>query len=170
MKRILLITLLILAPLAFTASAQSGRISRSAVGAFITECKHYDGVETFRMGRIATGAAKILVRTATIGDPDAWDALMLMKGIKSIYLMDYSDCDDRVKEKITTKLDKLLSKGELLMEARDNGDQMQIFGSVSKNGDYVKDFVLYTPSDATVICVFGRVSLEDFSRLTVRHD
>ena len=51
------------------------------------------------------------------------------------------------------------------MEVTDEGDQMQIYGLYDERTDVVRDFVLYTPSECALICLFGSISMDTVSRM-----
>jgi hypothetical protein len=48
----------------------------------------------------------------------------------------------------------------MLMEVKDGSDIMRMYGVVDDRGDKVKDFVLFSPEDCTLICLFGSISLD----------
>ena len=164
MKKCLLL-LFLLGPIAAMAASPEGRIPKTQISTFISEYSHCEGVDVLRLGRLATGAVKGVVRVAAVKDPDARDALRLMKGVKSLYVFDYASCEPALRDRIGRRLDRIFHDTELLMEVNDEGDQMQIFGLYDEQTDAVRDFVLYTPTDCTLICVFGSLSMKTISRL-----
>ncbi len=42
---------------------------------------------------------------------------------------------------------------------------MRIYGVVDESADSVKDFVLYTPSDCALICIFGSISMDAVAKI-----
>ena len=102
---------------------------------------------------------------AAIDDPDAKEALRLMKGVRGIYVFDFEDCSQHDKSRITRRLNRILSGSEVLMEASEGGDKMRIYGVVDENAGTVKDFVLYTPTDCVLICIFGTISMDTVSSI-----
>ena len=53
-----------------------------------------------------------------------------------------------------------MQKSELLMEAKEDGTHMRMFGVVDDAAGTVRDFVIYVPDSGTLICLFGSMSLE----------
>jgi hypothetical protein len=47
---------------------------------------------------------------------------------------------------------------------------MQIFGLYDERTDAVRDFVLYTPSECALICIFGSVSMNTIARMMENND
>ena len=165
MKKLLLF-LLLLGPIAATAASPEGRIPKTQISTVISEYSHCEGVDGVRLGRLATGAVKGVVRVASIKDRDAREALSLMKGVKSLYVFDYASCSPALRDRIGRRLDRIFRNTELLMEVNDEEDKMQIFGLYDEKTDAVRDFVLYTPSECTLICIFGSISMNTVSRMT----
>ena len=117
------------------------------------------------LGRAATAALKGAIRLATINDPDGREVLKLMKGIRSITVLNYEDCSQSDRDKISRKLERALSGSEVLIEASDGGEKMRIYGLVDEKTDKVRDFVMYTPSDCALICIFGSISMDAIAKI-----
>lgn len=168
MKRLLLL-ICILLPFQAYALTPEKKVSKTAVSTVISECRSYDGVEIVRLGRVATSAIKSVIRVAAIGDSDAREALRLMRGIHQVSVLDYEDCSDRDKRHITRKLERALSGSEVLMEASDGDDDMKIYGLFDDDNGTVRDFVLYSPTDCSLICIFGSISLDAVGKIASGH-
>lgn len=150
--------------------ALAGSISKSQISSFISDCSRYEGVEVVRLGRLATSALKATIRIAEIDDPEAREALQIFSGIKRVAILDYEDCDPAVREKIARKLDRMLSGGDLLMEAKDDNDRLQIYGVVDDRNGTVRDFVMHAPNSYSLICVFGSISMKKLAKLIEDND
>ena len=164
MKRFLLIISILLSCQAF-AGAPGRTTSKAGIASTITECKNIEGVELVKLGRAATAALKGTIRLATINDTDAREALKMMKGIRSITVLNYEDCSQSDRDKISRKLERALSGSEVLIEASDGGEKMRIYGLVDEKTDKVRDFVMYTPSDYALICIFGSISMDAIAKI-----
>ena len=164
MKRLLLLASILLTISAYAASSRK-TVSRAGISAIIAECRGYDGVELVNLGRITTAALKGVVRIASAGDEDAREALQVLKGVRGVTVMDYEDCSESDKARITRKLDRALSGREVLMEASDEGEKMRIYGLVDEKSGTVRDFVLYTPSNCALICLFGSLSMDTLAQI-----
>lgn len=164
MKRLLLILGILLSFQAYAGTTEKA-VSKTRITSVISECRSYNGVELVRLGRVATAALKVVIRSAAIDDPDAREALKLMKGLRGITVMDYEGCSDADKDRISDTLDRALSGSDMLMEAKDEGETMRIYGVVDDKSDTVRDFVLYSPSDCALICFFGSISMETIAKM-----
>lgn len=159
MKRFLLIISLLL-PMTAGAITVKDYISRQHIKSLISECRHLEGADVVQLGRFGTAAVKGLIRLAALSDSDAYNLAQLTKGIKGISVFDFEGCCDADKSYIISRLDRALSDGEVLMEMRDEGETVTIYGVVDDMGEEVRDFILYDPSDCALICLFGTIPTE----------
>ena len=163
MKRFLLIVSIIL-PLA-AMSALGRQVTKGSVSAFISECRSCEGAEVVRLGPLATGAIKSVIRIAAKEDPDARDAVRLVKGIRGISVFDFEDCSEADRNHIIRRLDNILRGSEVLMEVSDNGERMNLYGVYDEKSDTVRDFIMYAPSSCALICLFGAISMKTLAKL-----
>lgn len=164
MKRFLLI-LSVLLSLQACARTTGKSVTSPQIASVISECSQYDGVETITLGRFATSALRGVIRVSGAGDNDIKDALRVMKGIRGISIMEYDDCSSDDKAEITSIIRQALSEREVLLEASDEGDKIELYGNVDDNGDMVRDFVLYSSSECALIYIKGAVSMETVARI-----
>lgn len=166
MRRIILFFLLLL-PLAAPARKPAGgkAVPKAKITAAISEFRRYEGVEVVRLGRVGTAAVKTLMRAAAQDDPDAREALQLMRGVRNLAVLDYEGCAPAVREKIVRRLDQALDGSELLMEAKDGGSAMRMFGILDERADRVRDFVIHAPGDCSLICIFGSIPLDAVAKM-----
>lgn len=164
MKKYLLI-LTLLFPLAAFAAEPAKSVSRTEITSIISEFRHYDGVEVVRIGRIGTAAIKALIRTTARQDPEAREALDLVRGVRKLTVLQYEDCDPEVREQLSRRLRHALEGSDLLMEARDSGSSMRIYGVVDDVTGDVSDFVLHAPHDCALIFIAGKVSADTLGKM-----
>mgnify|MGYP002623084024 CR=1 FL=1 len=169
MKRLILI-ISILLPLQAFAAPEGNAVSKSRITAALSEIRNCPGAELVSLGRFQAAALRGVIRLAAAGDPDAREALRLMKGIHGITVLDFEDCSAADKSRISRRLDRALSGSEVLMEASDGGERMRIYALVDESTDTVRDFVLYAPSDCALICIFGSISMDAISKIVADND
>ncbi len=158
MKKFLLI-LTLLVPLAASALEPAKSVSRSAIASIVSEFRRYDGVEVVKLGRLATGALKNVVGLAGISDPDTREALKMIEGLRGLTVVEYEDAPSDIRYRMDRRIERALQKCELLMEAKEDDGTMRMFGSVDGSGT-VRDFVIYAPDSGTLICLFGKMSMD----------
>ena len=163
MKKLLLIFALLL-PLTAVAAGPGRQVSRSEVSSIISEYRHYDGVEVVKLGWLATAALKGVVRHAG-NDEDTRQIREALRGIKSVTVLEYEDASPDVRHRLNSRIAHALDGRELLMEAKDSDASLQIFGVVDESTGTIRDFILSTPDNCALICLFGTLSMETVGKM-----
>lgn len=131
-------------------------ISRARLNSLISVCRTYKDVEIVKVGNVGMSLLKLAARMS-VEDEEDREALRAMNGIKSISVMDYSECRAGDRDAISARIDHLFAGKTPIMEVKDDGEAMFIYGVVSEDGSRIGDFVLYTPSDCALIGIFGSI-------------
>ncbi len=171
MKKILIIIVLALTlPMAGNANAQGKSVPGTQISLLINEYKGYDGFEAVKVGRLATGFIKSMINSGAMesGDPEIQEIRRLVKGIKKLTVVDYSSCDLQVRQGFSQKMNRLLGGADMLMEVKDGSDVMRMYGVVDDKGGKVRNFVLFSPEDCTLICLFGTISMDSIMNMASR--
>ncbi len=164
LKKFFLIFALLL-PLTASAARPARRVSQSELASIVTEFRQYEGVEVVRLGRLGTMAVKGILRHADADDPDTRELSRALRGIKGVTILEYDDASEEVRERLVRRIGRAVRHGELLMEAKDGGSTMQVFGFVDESTGTVRDFVLHTPDSHALICLFGTLPMEAVGKL-----
>ena len=166
MKKLFLI-LGLMVPMLASAATFGNRENDKRIGNFIADCRDYEWAEVVHLGSFATSIGKGILKVASIDDPDAREALGLIKDIKSLYVFNYEDCSKGVKEKVNSRLERMLEGSQVLLEAKDGEDNVIIYGVVDEKEGKIKDFILHTPSECAVICILGSISADALAKLAL---
>ena len=167
LKKFLLIFALLL-PLTATAARPHRNVSSAEVTSIISDFRHYEGVEVVNLGRLGTALARGVLRHVDDGDDDTRELRHALRGIKGVAIMSYEDASEEVRSKIERRLDHAMKGRELLLEAKDDGESVQIFGVMDDAHGTVRDFVMHVPSSGALICLFGSIPMEAVSKISVR--
>ena len=119
----------------------------------MNEFRDEPGFEVVDMGPLALG----LIRAAARGEvknEDDRKALQVFKDIKRLTILDFSDADAARKEKFLRKAKRILADEEMLMEAKDGGETLRIYG-LSNVSDILEDVIILA-GDA-LISVHGKI-------------
>lgn len=154
------ILLAIMPAVSYTAYGASG-IPKDKLMNVVNEYRPYDGFEVVKLNSLATKALKTAIRIAALGedDKDIRELLKVITGIKKIAVVDYEDCSEDIRNSFNRKVGKILQDQDILMQVKDSSDSMTIYGVVSDDAGTVKDFVLYSPENCALICLFGSISM-----------
>ena len=137
MKKIL-ITLVMLLSLGVAALAGD---PHTQLRNLVSDYRGTQGFEIVDVGSLGLGLLKAAAKTAA-ETPEDREALKVFDGLKRLTIVDFSDATPEVKEKFLRKANRILEQGELLMEAKDEGETVRIYGSSSKDGNVLQDIAL----------------------------
>ena len=147
--------------LSLTTAAWAGDRS-GELRSLVSSYKGTEGFEIVDMGGIALSLLRAAARTQ-VEDAEDRAALDLFNGIKRLTVVDFSDAAPEKKESFLRKARRILSKEELLMEARDGNEKVHIYGTSSKNGEVLEDIVIL--ADEALISVRGSIRTDQIEAL-----
>lgn len=167
MKKLIIALFLAIVPVLSFAGTGGRTVHKEKILTIISEYRHQDGVDVVRLGSLGTSLAKTVAKIAleVDGDPEAREIVKMIKGVKSIAVVDFEDAAPSVRDSFNSKLQRAFANSDLLMEVKDDEDQVYIYGLVDQAGDIVQDFVMYVPNDCALICLFGSISIDAVARL-----
>ena len=127
----------------------------------VNEFRDEPGFEIVDMGPLALGLIRAAARTEAKNDDDR-KALQVFKDIKRLTVLDFSDADAAHKEKFLRKAKRILADEEMLMEAKDDGETVRIYG-LSNVSDILEDVIIMA-GDA-LISVHWKIRADLFGEL-----
>ena len=131
---------------------------RSLVSSF----KGTEGFDIVDLG----GPAMLLLKAAAraeVDDPEDRAAMDLFRSLKRLTVVDFSEAAPEKREKFLRKLDRILEGEEVLMEARDGGEKVAIYGLTSKDGSRIEDIIIR--ADDALISVRGSIRTDQIEAL-----
>ena len=131
---------------------------RSLVSSF----KGTEGFDIVDLG----GPAMLLLKAAAraeVDDPEDRAAMDLFHSLKRLTVVDFSEAAPEKREKFLRKLDRILEGEEVLMEARDGGEKVAIYGLTSKDGSRIDDIIIR--ADDALISVRGSIRTDQIEAL-----
>ena len=140
-------------------------LTKARLTSLIKECRGIEGTEVVRLGNFVTGAVKGIVWLASTDDPDAKEFIRIFGGIKSISIMEFEDCAPLDRVYINERIGRLLEDADVLVDIKDDGEHMCIYGVYDEEKNTVKDFVMYSQEECALICLFGKMSMDTVSEL-----
>ena len=169
MKKFITLLLFLILPLGGLAGKN---IPKNQLSSFFSEYRYEPGVEMVRLGGLSAFFIKAMVKKELEAedDPEAQALLNVLRGIRRFSVLDYEDASDYAKEKITRRLNSIFDGVELLMEVKSGDECLSMYGVCSESGDMVRDFVIYSPSDCALICLFGTISMRDLNTIVASND
>lgn len=139
-------------------------VNTTALFSLIRDFKTEKGVEVVSLGRIALRFATGIVSAQADSEEERL-SLEMLKGVTKLVVVDYEDASDNVKQRFNSSVMKILEKSEKLMEIKDDGESVDIYGVPSADGTVLKDCVIMSQEDCSMICVMGRIPLDKINAL-----
>jgi hypothetical protein len=131
---------------------------RSLVSSF----KRTEGFDVVDLG----GPAMLLLKAAAraeADDPEDRAALDLFRRLKRLTVVDFSEATPEKREEFLRRLDRILAGEEILMEAKDGGEKVAIYGLTSKDGSRIDDIIIR--ADDALISVRGSIRTDQIEAL-----
>lgn len=142
------------------ASADNGQMA-----SLVSDFDQKDGFHVVRIGSLGTSIAKSIMRRAAKEDNDVQLVSNIAEGIDKLVVIEFGDASASDKESFRARLQDCLRSSELLLEAKDGGDKVSIYGVASDDASIIRDFIFYVPSEDAVVCMFGSVSMDAVGKL-----
>ena len=157
MKKTLIIIAMVLGTVCCTWAGKPSEVS-----ALARQYGSKDGFEVVSMGRVLISALGVAASMDKDLDAEDRAALNAFKGIKKLTVVDFEDASEADKNSFRGKLESILGNMELILEAKDSGDVVKIYGH--DDGKNLRDIVIYCPGEA-LISVNGSIALENIGKL-----
>ena len=157
MKKTLIIIAMVLGTVCCTWAGKPSKVNDLA-----RQYGSKDGFEVVSIGRVLISALGVAASLDKDLDAEDRAALNAFKGIKKLTVVDFEDASEADKTDFCSKLDSVLEKMELILEAKDSGDVVKIYGH--DDGKNLRDIVIYCPGEA-LISVNGSIAMENIGRL-----
>ena len=163
MKKIL-ITLLMLVSLGTAAWAgEQNNQLRNLVSSY----KGTEGFDVVDVGGVSLSLLKAAARTAAETEEDR-AALKLFNGLKRLTVVDFSEAAPDVKDKFLRKVNRILKGGEMLLEAKDGGETVRIYGTSSADGSLLEDIAIL--AEDALIFIRGSIRADQIGALMKQAD
>ena len=161
MKKFIAIVLLaaLTAGSGMTAGAASRKAGSAAVTSLVREYNNKEGFKTVSVGGLGLGLVRVIAKAAA-ESPEDRQALELLDGLNKVMVMEYESADSETRREFAAKVEKILENAEKILEVKDRGETVNIYGTSAGNGETIDDIIIFVPQDCALICLFGKISTE----------
>ena len=139
------------------------KVNSGAVTGLIREYNLTEGFEAVSVGGLGLGLIRMIANASM--DEEERAALELMDELRRIVVLDYEDADPVKRESFTRRMTDILDRAEKIMEVKDEGDVLNIYGTCADDGDSIDDLIIFCPGDYSLIYLFGSVSAQKVADL-----
>ena len=143
-------------------AASERKVETSATQHLINKYKDETGFEVMSFGGLALGLVKMAANASSDAEDDGLD---IFEGIRKFIVVEYYDAAADKKAAFNEDVAELLKDASKIMEVKDAGDKVEIYGTLSKDGDRISDVVIYIPEESSFLCFFGSVRTKDFGAM-----
>lgn len=131
----------------------------------------YRPCKEFHVVNIGGFALKLLKGGAAMtgrlsGEPEVSELLSSIQDIKGVSIVDYEDCAPEVVSTFNSRLNEILRPETLVLEAKDDGDVVRIYGSMDGCSESrLKDIVISVPSDGALFIIDASLDFNELQPL-----
>ncbi|MGM9787645.1 MAG: DUF4252 domain-containing protein [Candidatus Cryptobacteroides sp.] len=157
----------IFAVLALILVGALGLWAKNDIDSLTKLAKEYQNKEGFEVVNLSGFSFSVIRALSAFSDADdeSEEALKMLKGVKSMLVVDYEEAKKKDKDSFNAKADAIFKDMELLMEAQDEGELVRMYGQISKDGKTLSDFVIYSPGEGALVCFKGKIAMDQAMRL-----
>lgn len=162
MNRLIAIVLLA----AFTAgmgspeSKAAGRkVNSGDMASLVREYNLYQGFDVVSVGGLGLGLVKMIAKASAENEEDRM-ALEVIDGLRKIIVVDYMAAEQDRKDSFSRKAAGLLKNAEKIIEVKEDGETVNVYGTAASDGDRIDDLIVFIPEECTLICLFGSISAD----------
>ena len=148
--------------MALTAVCSAWAGAPEKIGGIVKQFRDREGFEVVNMGRFLMGAFRTAIRWDSDMDEEDRAVLDVFRGIKHLTVVDFEDASQADKVRFCRKVERVLGKMELIMEAKDGGETLSVYGI--DDGKKLRDIILYS-SDGSLISMTGSINVEHIGEL-----
>ncbi len=166
MKKILTIFMVAVmaAGTAFEAGAEARKVKSGEIVSLVKSYNNDDGFEVVTVGSLGMGLARLVARAAAETEEDK-AALSVIKDINKVIVVDYSDAQDSKRTAFNAKLSKILEGAEKIIEVKDDGETVNIYGTSADNGETIDDLMIFIPEECALVCLLGSISSKSIANV-----
>lgn len=166
MRKILIILSFAAVALCLCPSAVARTVSERRIVRIVNGFRGTGGFEIMKIGK----AGLLLVRSVAgmsgeLDDPEAKEALKLLKGIDRVILVDYGEASERERDLFNRRIASALHSDGLLLSVKEDDSAVNVYGTYNKRSGDVDDLAVCLLDESSFVCVFGKLSVEDVMKL-----
>lgn len=147
-----------------TYAAPKNKVNTRAVINLVGQYENEDGFEIMSVGSLGLAIFKAIVKFSDEND-DAKELMQIVNHLNKVVIVEYDGADSARKDAFSRKLEGIMGDTEKILEVKDDGDAINIYGTYADEGDTIDDIVVHIPGDCTMICLFGSISAEKIAEI-----
>ncbi len=149
------------------AAEMANAADKAKSGEVIDLIKNYKSEQGFNVvsvGSFGLGLMKMAAKASAETEEDK-AAVEFMDGIEKIFAVEYDDAAPARKADFNAKLSKLLDSAGKIMEMKEGGETVNIYGTSADHGESIDDLIIFIPEECSLVCLFGSISSKNITDL-----
>lgn len=155
---------LLAAPVGCKSPANKVKVDADSTEKLVSRYAGKEGFEVMSFGGMAMGLMK-MVANVTAESAEDKEALNVLSGISKLVVVEYEGASDSDKQDFRKEAALLFEGAEKIMEVNDSGEKVEIYGTLSNDGEKISNVIINVPEECSMICFFGNVNLKDLGML-----
>lgn len=135
------------------------KVNSGTVADLVREYNLYQGFDVVSVGGLGLGLVRMIAESAAETSEER-TLMGILDGLKKVIVVEYEEADGGRKDAFNREISVLLDDAEKMVEVKDDGETVNIYGSSSSDGEHIDDLIIFIPEECTLVCLFGRVSAE----------
>ena len=160
MKKFITIIMLVMMTAGTGISHAAAAKDKYGVADLIGKYEGKEGFEIISFGSFPMGLVKLVANLSAESQEDR-ETLDILDGINKFVVVEYEEASPERKMAFNKEMSTLLKDAEKMIEIKDGGDSLDIYGTLSKDGEKITDVIIHIPEDCTFVCFFGNIRTED---------
>ena len=145
------------------------KVNSGAVASLVREYNLVEGFDVVSVGGLWLGLIR-LVAKVSVETEEEKAALEIMDNIHKVIVVDYEEADQQRKASFEREMKRLLDGSEKILEVKDDGYVVNVYGICSKDGGKIDDLIVFTPGESALVCLFGSISSQQIGDLVKMSD
>lgn len=145
------------------AASKEKKVDADRLLGLVSEYRNEDGFDVVSMGGLTWGLIKMVANAAA--DPEDQKALEVLDGLNRFVVVEYEGADRSVRDAFAGKAGEILDGVEKIIEVKEDGETVNIYGTLSKDGRHIKDVVIFVPEDCALLCFMGSIEVDKINEV-----
>jgi len=161
----MILTALVAGPAVPVMTAKSDeKVRYGEVAGLVREYRQKDGFEVVSAGGFILGLLKMVAKASAETREDR-EFLEVMDNLDRVVVVEYYGASQSDKDSFRRKASGILKDAEKIIEVKEEGETLNVYGTTGRKGDRIEDIVIFIPEDCTMICLFGSISTDKIAEL-----
>lgn len=145
-------------------AASGNKIRYGDVAGLVAEYKGREGFEVVSAGGFVLGLLKMVAKASAETQEDR-EFFEIIDHLDRVVVVEYYGASQSDRDSFQRKASGILKDAEKIIEVKEEGETLNVYGTTGRKGDRIEDIVIFIPEDCAMICLFGSISTDKIAEL-----